>query len=511
MRWNEFQERCILWESTTVKTLGMIMLVFGLVMFSPFICALYYGEDLLPFLIPSPVLLVLGTLLYLASGKSNYFRTVNGIVMLALAWVEMFLFCSIPFYLSGMSALDSIYEAVSGFTTTGMSVMGDLEQYASSLLMWRSMTQWIGGITIVVIFLYFLPSIGFGRGIFRNELSGSGSSSYTGRVTDAARSFILMYSALSFINFLLLILAGLEPFQSLCLALTTISTGGLMVVNSNMMGYSDAVQWITVVFMFLGGANFYLHYRAVVLREKHVYRKNSEFNAMILWFCAIAVTIILFTKGSEILTGSVDGSVYDSVKNTVFTVVSLGTTSGFYVEDFTLWPSQCTLLLMLVAIIGASSGSTSGGLKFSRLLIIYQYIKNGIRKILNPNAVYAVKIDRQSLDDDTVQSALVVSITYLLTTGIGAVALMILGFDMVDGFGLSIAAVSNGGTGFGGYGPFGDLSYLSSTVQVVLMILMWIGRMEIITALILFTPGFWKELWLNSHAFRSAKKRLAKD
>lgn len=510
MRWKEFEERCIRWESTTAKTMGMIMLVFGIALLVPSVAALYFGEDEGIFLMPAVLLMITGTVLDLASGRSRHFRTVNGIVMLALAWIVMFLICAIPFHLYGMSALDSLYEAVSGFTTTGMSAMGDLGGYPTSLLVWRSLTQWIGGITIVVIFLYFLPSIGFGRGLFQNELSGSGSSSYSGRVTDAAKSFIVVYAALSAINLLLLLLAGVRPLEALCLMFTTISTGGLMILDSNMTGYSDIVQWITVFFMFMGGVNFYLHYRMIVLHERRVYRGSSEFKTMILWFAVVSAAVFLLNWFNSDAPSDADRDLYTSVKNSVFTVVSLGTTSGFYVEDFTLWPSQCTLLLMIVAVVGASSGSTSGGVKFSRLLIIYQFLKNGIGRIVNPNAVYAVKVDGQNMDDDVVQSAIVVFMLYLLTILVGAVAFMVLGCGTIDGLGLSIATVSNGGTGFEGYGPMADGVDFSPAMQVLMIALMWIGRLEIITALVFFTPGFWKELWLNSHAMRSSRRRLSR-
>lgn len=495
-------------ESTTVLILGIVEIIFSLTLLIPAMFAFSFGEDPLPFLTPVPFLLVLGLIQYTVSVQSRSFRTVNGLLLVAAAWLVIFVICTIPYMLYGLSPLDAVFESVSGVTTTGMSVLGDLDAYPTSLLVWRSMTQWIGGITVVLIFLYFLPMIGYGRGLFANELAGSGSSEFTQRTSKAAKSFILIYLVLSLVNFLLLMVAGVEFTEAICLTFTTISTGGLTIINSNMIGYSDLVQWITILFMFLGGTNFYLHFRSIYLKERHVYRRNSEFRMMVAWFIAISLVIFLFKTISQVKSGFdlEAGSLYESFKDVLFTTVSLGTTTGYYVEDFTLWPSQCMLLLMIVALIGTSSSSTSGGIKFSRLRIIFEYVKNGFRGMMHANAVYAVKMDGKSVDDSVVQSALVVFIMYIVTLIVSAVIIMLYGYDMVDSFGLSISVISNGGMGFGNFGPTGNFTDLESSLKVVLTLLMWIGRLEIVTALIMFTPGFWKDVWLNSRARRNGKR-----
>lgn len=496
-------------ESTTLMILGLVEIIFSLTLLFPALFAVYYGNDPLPFLVPVPFLLVLGLVQYSISVQSRGFRTVNGLLLVAVAWLVIFAICTLPYILYGLDPLDAVFESVSGVTTTGMSILGDLNQYPISLLIWRSMTQWIGGITVVLIFLYFLPMIGYGRGLFANELAGSGSSEFTQRTTKAAKSFILVYLVLSLVNFLLLFLAGVDFIEALCLTFTTISTGGLTIINSNMIGYSDVVQWITIMFMFLGGTNFYLHFRTIYLRERNVYRRNSEFRMMVAWFIAISVVIFLFKAASQVKAGNDlgAGELYESFKNVLFTTVSLGTTTGYYTEDFTAWPSQCMLLLMLVAMIGTSSSSTSGGIKFSRLRIIFEYVKNGFRGMMHANAVYSVKIDGKSVDDSAVQSALVVFVMYIVTLMVGAVIIMLYGYDMVDSFGLSISVISNGGMGFGNFGPTGNLTDLESSLKIIMTVLMWIGRLEIVTALILFTPGFWKDVWLNSRARRNGKRR----
>lgn len=495
-------------ESTSVLILGVVEIIFALTLLIPAVFALSFGEDPLPFLLPVPFLLVLGLIQCTVSMQSRSFRTVNGLLLVAAAWLVIFAICTIPYMLYGLSPLDAVFESVSGVTTTGMSILGDLDAYPVSLLVWRSMTQWIGGITVVLIFLYFLPMIGYGRGLFANELAGSGTSEFTQRTSKAAKSFILVYLVLSLVNCILLIIAGVQFTEALCLTFTTISTGGLTIINSNMIGYSDLVQWITILFMFLGGTNFYLHFRSIYLKERQVYRRNSEFRMMVAWFVAISLVIFLFKTISQIRSGFdlEVGNLYESFKDVLFTTVSLGTTTGYYVEDFTLWPSQCMLLLMIVALIGTSSSSTSGGIKFSRLRIIFEYVKNGFRGTMHANAVYAVKMDGKSVDDSAVQTALVVFVMYIVTLIVSAVIIMLYGYDMVDSFGLSISVISNGGMGFGNFGPTGNFTDLESSLKVVLTLLMWIGRLEIVTALIMFTPGFWKDVWLNSRARRNGKR-----
>ncbi len=500
-----FRERCFRWNSTTARILGMVEMLFAVVLCFPTLVAFSCGEDPMPFLVLIPPLFAVGLFQYLTCEDSKGFRTVNGLLLVAMVWILMFVIGTVPYVLSGINPLDSVFESVSGVTTTGLSVMGDLTQHATSLLVWRSMTQWVGGIAVVLIFLYFLPMIGFGRGLFQNELFGAGSSEYTQRTTEAAKSFIMVYLVLSIINFALLFLCGLDPLEAICLMFTTISTGGLMIINANMAAYSDPVQWITVIFMLLGGTNFYLHYRAVYLKEKKVYSGNSEFRLMILWFAVMSVLVALLLigdGGGEITLGTV----YEKLKGAIFTTVSLGTTTGYYTEDFTLWPSQCMILLMFVALIGASSSSTSGGVKFSRLLIIFKYIRNGFNGIIHKNAVYSVKIDGKTVDDSFIQSSLVVFMMFGMTLLIGAVIFMIYGYDMVDSFGLSISAVSNGGMGFGNFGPTGNFAGLEAPLKGVLILLMWIGRLEIVTAIVFLTPGFWKDVWLNSRANRKGRR-----
>ncbi len=485
----------------------MLEIVFGLLLLVPAALAMYLGEHPRIFLEPVPFLLIFGLLQIVLFKRSSIFRSVNGLLLIGIVWLLMFLISAIPFFLYGIDFVDSLFESVSGLTTTGLSVMVDVESLDMSLLVWRALTMWVGGIMIIIVFLYMLPLFGIGRSVFFNELSGSGSSNYSMKMKNAAKSFIYSYALLSLINLVLLLVCQMDPLEAFCLMCTTISTGGLMCTNDSVMSYSDPIQIITIIFMFLGATNFYLHYRAIHRKEHGVYRKNSEFKMMLTWFLGISVIIYLLVILDSGTTGMGLAEHYETFKNALFTTVSLGTTSGLYINDFTLYPEQCILLLMIVALIGGSSGSTSGGIKISRLRIIYEFLKNSFGKVVHPNAVYDVKMDGSSVSNETVQSALIVFLMFVITTIVGTILILIIGItqptvngqdiDIIDSVGLSISSISNGGMGFGNFGPTGNFAGLQDSLKVLLIILMWIGRLEVVTALVLFTPSFWKELTAN--------------
>ncbi len=484
-------------------------MIFALLLLIPAAIALVTGEGFYKFLMPVPFLILLGSMQFMLFGESRNFRTVNGLLLVACVWFLMFFICMLPYLSSGMTPLDALFESVSGITTTGLSVMVDVESADISLLTWRALTMWVGGIIVILSFMYLLPMCGIGRSIMYNELSGSGSSNYTLKMKNAAQYFLFTYGILSLINFILLLVCGMAVFDAFCLMCTTISTCGLMITNDSLMSYTLPVQLVTILFMFLGGTNFYLHFRAVYKREKRVYLGNSEFRIMALWFLAVSVVIYLMISYNGLLEGTMSLEQHlTTFKNALFTTVSLGTTSGLYVDDFTLYPGQCTALLMVVAFIGASSGSTSGGVKFGRLRIVAEYMRNGFDQMVHPNAVYDVKIDGSSVDDETVRSALTLVLLYISTLIVGAVAFMIYGMDMLDAFGLTISGLANGGMGFGHFGPTGNFADLAEPMKMILIILMWLGRLEILTALVLVTPGFWREIVLDRRARRIKRRSL---
>ena len=528
-------------ESGTLKMMGLVELFFALALIFPTIIALHYGEDTAPFTLLIPILMVLGGVQLFLFRQSSSFRNANGMLVVAAAWAFVFFVGMVPYVMAGMNPFDAVFESVSGFTTTGGTMLTDIESWPKSILIWRSLTQWIGGIAVIIIFMYILPYLGVGRAILSNELSGSGANHFSLKMEKAAKSFILVYSFFSLIHLLILLLCRVDPFDALCLMFTTISTGGLMCTNNSLMGYSDVVQFITIVFMFLGGVNFYLHYRAIYYRDSSVhdlknvrksrgfydfivrdrrkkieamlpkrmkvYTSNSEFRFNLLWFVVTSIICTIVILATTDMSGGFFHNLYQTFKNVLFTVVSLGTTTGYYVTDYTQWPEFVVALLFLIALFGASAGSTSGGIKLYRLRIAYGFLVNAVTRTLHPNAVYSVKTDNISIDQSQVLSALSIIMMYIITMILGALIVMLYGYSIVDSFGLTVSAVANGGLGFGMFGPTGSMGAIPDSLKLILSFLMWLGRLEILVALVFLTPSFWKEIWLN----RRTKHRLKKE
>ena len=493
------------WHSTEIKVLGGIEMVLSLALLFPAIYASFVGEDMMVFLLPIPPLFALGLIQFLLFAPSINFRTVNGLILVALSWLVMFFYGSVPFILGGMDFIDGMFESVNGFTTTGSSVITDVFAWDESLLVWRSMTQWIGGIAVVFIFIYILPMFGMGRTFFSNELEGSGSSRFSMKLRNAAKSFIFVYVTLTIADFLLLLVCQASFRDALCLSLTTISTGGLLISNNSLMDMNISIQLVTMFFMFIGGVNFYLHFKAMISRSPKAYTENRELRCLVAWFLVIAIIIYIVHDYPLISAGAISAetAILD-FKNAIFTVISLGTTTGVYVSDFSQYSEIVLFILTVVMMVGASAGSTSGGIKFGRIRIMFRFFINTLNNVLHPNAVYTVKMDNENIDDSRVLSAVSITLLYILTMFISTTVLLSQGLPWVDSVSLAVGTVTNTGIGFGSFGPLGTFDVLSDPLKIFLMIIMWMGRLEIMLALVFFTPGFWHDV---RFAYRSSRKR----
>ncbi len=496
-------DRYSLWNSTPLRVVGGLMVTLALVLLFPALYAMSCNEDASIFLLPIPFLLVFGIVMCLIFGPSSNFRTVHGLILVGMVWVEMFIIAALPFLLGGMTPLDAFFESVSCITTTGITMVVDVNDWPESLMVWRSMCQWMGGIAVVIIFIYILPMFGMGRMFFSNELEGSGSSQFSMKLRNAAKSFIIVYLSLTIVNFVLLILVQASFVDALCLALTTISTGGLLVSNTSLMNSGLWIQIITMVFMFIGGVNFYLHYKAIYGKKPRVYLENSELKFFALWLIVMSVVVYLINIWPLMDAGALDfEDSLEEYKNSLFTVISFGTTSGFVAFDHSLYPENTMFALILIMLVGGSAGSTSGGIKFGRIRVLIRFFHNSLKNVLHPNAVYAVKIDGETIDDHRVISAVSVTLLYVLTTLIAIVVLLACGMSWIDSFGVAVGSITNTGAAFGNYGPTGTFAFLSAPVKLFLMLLMWIGRLEITLALVFLTPTFWRDVRFSLRASR---------
>ncbi len=489
MRMNPIEE--MKRESIFLKVLGSGMLILAIGMLPSLIYDIVDGNDLKVFLYPMLVILIVGTLFTIFTRYPSIINPIDGLLVIALMWFMMVVIGSIPFMLSGINFVDSIFESTSGITTTGATILADIESWPRGMLMWRSMLQWIGGIMIILLFMFFLPMIGFGsRSLFDNETSGSGSGNLSLRLKDAGTQFVKIYMVLSIVLVLLLVVLGTPLYDSLCITFSTISTGGFAPKGDSIASYSPIVKLVVALFMFLGGTNFYLHYKATYHKKPSVYLHNQEFLIMV----GIIVAASVFTIA---VLSQTMGFNIDTVVDSIFTIVSASTTTGFASIDYSLWISSLIAIMFLAIVIGGSAGSTAGGLKISRVVILVKNAYNGLKSSLHPNAVYNVKMDKNIVDKTTVTNTVNLTILFAMTLAIGTAVFMLLGSNFEISFTTALSSITTFGPSMDHFGPYGSYNNMHTFGKLFMCFLMIVGRLEFITALIVFTPGFWREFMLS--------------
>lgn len=496
---NSFLKKAKVGESAPVFMIGMTIFAVSIMLIPCLIASFINHEPIGPFLYPLIFGMMISLSLMTLMRMPKEIKPISGLMMIGVVWISSILFGILPFVMSGMGLVDSIFESASGFTTTGATIMADIESWPTGILLWRSVTNGIGGIITIAIFLLIFPISGYGgRSFFNNELSGSGEKNFTIKVRDAAKQFIIIYSGLIILMIALLLILGISLFESLCMALSAVSTGGFMCNNDSLAGYDTLVKIVATVFMFLGGTNFYLHYKAIYRIEKKPYRKNEEFRVMAAWFLLVSVIVFLVLYGSDLVWDV--GKMIDDFVDVALNVVSAGTNTGFASTDYALWPSIALLMIFVITLVGGSAGSTSGGIKISRVIVIVKNLKKMLAKQIYPNAVFDIKCNNSSVDDQGLMSAMSIALLFLMTILIGSVIVILCGESIGDSFALCISCITNFGPATGDFGPMGSCQDLAPIAKLTLSGVMWIGRLEIVAALVLFTPMFWKEVRM-SHRF----------
>jgi len=489
------------WDAPLLNVLGYVFMAFGIIAVLQATVAAYFDEPLTPFLYPAFGSMLISLPLITLFKRVKNMRVSEGLLLIMLSWLVVIIMGSIPFIMSGMSIVDSIFETTSGFTTTGASIIdsSSLTAWPFSIIMWRAATHWIGGMAVILIFMMLLPLLGSGASsVSINETQGAGPRKFSARTRDTVRQFMLIYIVFSVILALTCKALGVSLFDSICIAMSTISTGGFLPVES--LGvYSVWVQMVVMIFMFLGGTSFYLHYRAIYGRKIGEYFQNTEFRAMAVWFAfAVTLIFIILTVQTHIVEMTLE-----TFKDVVFTVISLGTTTGFTTTDITTWEAAAFVLL-LVMFLGGSSGSTSGGAKIYRFVLLAKYIKAAVLKTIHPRAIFDIKMDGESTSSDAISSAISIMMLFFITAMVGALIAMLFGYSMIDSISMSIASISN--TGFA-LGSSGDFTLIPDALKMVMAGLMWIGRMEILIALTLFLPSFWKEISISVKTKKKIRTR----
>ena len=476
-----------------LNTLSLILKYISVVMLAPCVCAIAVKEY--DSIIPFAAVAILSYVLYriLNNGeKGSEFNNINRSEALAVAlfaWVMLSIILAIPYLYYGLNLIDSLFEAVSGVTTTGATVLKDFTIYPKTMFFWRSFSQWLGGMGILVLFIAILPSFAIaGRQMFFAESPGASSteSKLTPRVHKTAGVLWAIYFVLTLIETVVLIYMGMPVFDSICNSLSCLSGGGFSPASDSIMHYAQPkFYWAIAVFMFLAGMNFALQYKVYIKRSFKALMKDDEFKLyvgiVLLFTILIAVTLTTH-------------NIYDvkkSIEAAFFQVVSIITTTGFVTVDYNEWNIRAKLLLFLLMFTGASIGSASGGVKLLRIVFIFKYLKRQISKIYHPNGVYPIKINRTIVSEDNVKQMISFVIFYYTIFVITAVIMVYTEQNAIVGVSSAIASLSNVGPAFGIVGPMGNFSSIHTVSKVVFIFNMLIGRLELIPFLALLHPDFW--------------------
>ncbi len=470
-------------------TLGRVVLMEAALLVLPMAVSLLYGERCaLSFALTIVVALVVGSLLrLLCKGGRGTSSIKDGFMIVALAWTVLSAIGALPFVFSREIPyyIDAFFETVSGFTTTGATILPDVEALSRGMLFWRSFTHWIGGMGILVFVVMLLNTPDRSINILKAEMPGPTVDKLVPKSKNTARILYLIYIAMTVIEVIFLLFGGMSLFDSVVHALSTAGTGGFGAYNASAVDFSPYIQWVLIVFMFLFGVNFNIFYLALLGRVRDIFH-NTEFK--------VYLGIVLMTVGIitvEILP--LYRTFSDSLRQAAFQVVSIMTTTGFITADFTVWTPLSKVLLLGLMFVGGCAGSTAGGLKVSRVAILFKMMRRELRHTLRPRVVDVIKMDGRRLEEQTVHSVAVYFALYILSIAALMVALSFSRFDLETNLFASISCFNNVGPGFGMVGPMGNYSPYPPLFKLFLSAGMLLGRLEIYPMLLLFVPAAWRK------------------
>lgn len=455
----------------------------------PCITALVYQEhEFFAFLISMILCLIVGIPLTARKPKNKVFYTKDGCVAVALSWLALCIFGSVPFVLSGSipHPIDAFFETVSGFTTTGSSILTDVEVLPHCILMWRSFTHWIGGMGVLVFLLSLLPLAGgYHMNLMKAESPGPSVSKLVPKVQQTAKILYSIYIGMTLLQIVLLLIGNIPLFDTLCIAFGTAGTGGFGIKNDSMGSYSTYCQIVTTIFMILFGVNFSAYY--LILTKK--IRQALKFEEVRYYFGIIAAAILVIGLNTMHLFQNLGVS----IQQAAFQVGSIITTTGFSSADFNQWPALSKTILVLLMFVGACAGSTGGGIKVSRILILCKAARKEFQLYLHPNAVKKIKMDQKTITHDILRSTNIYLTLYLLIFAVSILLISLDNFDMTTNFTAVTATLNNIGPGLEIVGPMGNFSSFSYSSKCVLIFDMLAGRLEIFPLLLLFFKGTWKK------------------
>ncbi len=474
-----------------LSVLGTVIKLLGISMLVPLFVALYYNEmDSIRIFAVSSVLSFLTGFLFEKAFRTEFeeLSIRESIVIVALGWLLAAVFGGIPFVLAGLSPIDALFETMSGFTTTGSSILPDIEIYSKSVLFWRSMTMWLGGMGIIVLVMAILPRIAVaGRQMFRSEAPGPIKDKLKPRLKDTAQILWWVYIIFTVLEIGLLYYAGMTLYDATVHTFPTLSTGGFSSKNLSIAAYDNIrVELVILIFMFIGGANFNLFYRTIRVNWKSLI-KDREFQTytFIILISTLVIALELWNWGETLA---------QSLRHASFQVVSIMTTTGFASTDFSQWPESTKFILLLLMFVGGSAGSTGGALKVVRVILLMKYGAREIYKSIHPKMVRPIRLGDTVIPEEVMQAIFAFFILYLLVFLGSSLILSMLGLDFMTSISASATTLGNVGPGLstlvGPMANFGSIHFLG---KLVLILNMWIGRLEVMTVLVLFVPSFWKK------------------
>ncbi|MBO5734186.1 MAG: TrkH family potassium uptake protein [Clostridia bacterium] len=469
--------------------LGWVLNIDGAFMILPFLVSLLYQEEQgWSFLIVAAICIAAGTLLVLKKPKNMVIYEKEGFVIVAFSWILFSLFGCLPFVINGdiPDFTNALFETVSGFTTTGASILTNIEVLSHASLFWRSFSNWIGGMGVLVFLLAVMPMKGGGSQIhiMRAESPGPIVDRLVPKIKNTASILYIMYIVLTVIEFIMLVAGGMSAFEAICASFSTAGTGGFAIKNDSFMSYSPYIQWVVAVFMMLFGINFGAYFLLTIRRFKEAFRYEEARGYIFIILAATAIIAWrLIPQGMGI---------EETLRHSFFQVSSIITTTGFVTANFDLWPQAAKVILVLLMFIGACAGSTGGGIKVSRVMILAKTVKKEIMIYIHPNSVKKIKMEGKQVSHETLRATNVFFITYIL---IFVASVFLLSFEdhsLETSFTAVVATFNNIGPGLAEVGPVGNFSGFTNFSKYVMIFDMLAGRLELYPILMIFHMGMWK-------------------
>lgn len=470
-----------------IKVLGILLTIEGIGMIPPLFISIYYGsKDLIAFTISIIINLSIGFFMFKIPVIKSDIKIKEAFGIVSIGWILISIFGAIPFIISKSvpSFIDGFFEMVSGFTTTGSTTIGNLGSLPPGILFWRTFSHWIGGMGILVFTVAVLPALGVGSYyIYKAEIPGPVKDRIVPRIKDTAKILYLIYLGMTFIQIVLLKLGGMGLYDAIIHTFGTIGTGGLSTRSDGIASFNSNFITITItLFMILSAINFSIYHQLL----KGNWKKVIQNEELIFYFLVLVISAILITI-------NLGGNILSTFKNALFQTSSIMSTTGFTVPGYNKWPVFSKAILIMLMFMGGCAGSISGGIKNIRILVLLKLIKREVTKIFHPRAIIPIKINGRALSSDIITSIISFFVLYIIIISLGTILISLEGFDLVTSFTAIIASLGNIGPGYGFSGPLQTYGQFSNFGKVFLSFLMLVGRLEIFSVLVLFSPKFWTD------------------